>query len=143
MAVAVDFSPRSATIVKEARRLAPLAALQLIHTIDIPLPFHQAMLRAGTPQIEIQKYRSARADKAHDDLNALVRSVVGASKVTTRVLEGDPGPVLVRFSRTRRVDLLAICPHGRGVVRQALLGSVTLRVLKEAASDVLVVTNRP
>ena len=140
VAVAVDFSPRSATVVKEARRLAPEAALQLIHAIDIPLMFQAAMLRAGTPQIEMERYRSARVDKARDDLSAFVCAVVGAEKVTTRVLEGDPGPVLVRLSRARRVDLLALGPHGRGVIRQAVLGSVTLRVLKEAVSDVLVVT---
>jgi hypothetical protein len=69
VAVAVDFSPQSATVVREACRLAPEAALQLIHAIDIPLTFQQAMLRAGTPRIEIQEYRSARANKARDDLS--------------------------------------------------------------------------
>lgn len=52
VAVAVDFSPQSATDVKEARRLAPEAALQLIHAIDVPLrraatripPAHRSVL---------------------------------------------------------------------------------------------------
>jgi nucleotide-binding universal stress UspA family protein len=29
-------------------------------------------------------------------------------------------------------------PHGRGGIRQTLLGSVTLRVLKEATCDILI-----
>jgi nucleotide-binding universal stress UspA family protein len=138
VAVAVDFSHQSAIVVREACRLAPEAAVQLIHAIDIPLTFQQAMLRAGTTRVEVQEYRAARANNARDNLFTFVRAVVGAGKVTTRVLEGDSGPVLVRLSRTRAVDLLAVGPHGRSLVRQALLGSVTLRVLKEAGSDVLV-----
>lgn len=138
VAVAVDFSPQSATAVKEARRLAPQADLQLVHAFEIPLVFQQAMLRVGTPEIEIQKYRLANADKVRDDLSAFKRAVLGVDKVAARVLEGEPGPALVRLSRTHRVDLLAMGPHGRGVVRQALLGSVTLRVLSEAACDILI-----
>ena len=138
VAVAVDFSPQSATAVKEVRKLAREADLQLVHAADIPLGFQQAMLHAGTPQIEIQKYYSARIAKARDDLSSFGRAVVEADKVATRVLEGDPGPALVRFSKAHRVDLLAMGPHGRGVIRQALLGSVTLRALIEVTCDILV-----
>jgi nucleotide-binding universal stress UspA family protein len=138
VAVAVDFSPQSATAVKEALKLAREADLQLVHAADIPLGFQQAMLHAGTPQIEIQKYYSARIAKARDDLSSFGRAVVGAEKVVTRVLEGEPGPALVRFSRAHLVDLLAMGPHGRGGIRQTLLGSVTLRVLKEATCDILI-----
>jgi nucleotide-binding universal stress UspA family protein len=138
VAIAVDFSPQSATAIKKARRLAPQATLQLIHAISIPQTFKQAMLSAGAPQIEIQKYRAARVEKARDDLSAFARATLRVGKVATRVLEGEPGPTLARLSRSRRIDLLAIGPHGRGVVYQTLLGSVTLRVLKEAECDVLV-----
>jgi nucleotide-binding universal stress UspA family protein len=68
VAAAVDFSPQSATAIEEACKLVPEATLQLVHAIDIPLTFHQAMLRAGTPQIEIQRYRSAIVNKAREDL---------------------------------------------------------------------------
>jgi nucleotide-binding universal stress UspA family protein len=140
VATAVDFSPQSAAAIKEARRLAPEAALQLIHAIGIPLTFKQAMLRASTPQIKVQKYRLARAGKARDDLSAFACAVVRMDKVATHILEGEPSPALVRFSKSRRIDLLAMCPHGRSVVYHALLGSVTLRVLKEAGCDVLIAT---
>jgi nucleotide-binding universal stress UspA family protein len=142
VAIAVDFSPQSATAVKEAYKLVPEAAVQLIHAVHIPLTFEQAMRRTGTSQIEIEQYRLARAKKASDDLSVFVRDVVGVPKVAARVLEGAPGPALVRLSRGHRVDLLALGPHGRGVVRQALLGSVTQRVLREAVCDVLVASTQ-
>ena len=137
-AVAVDFSPQSAAAIKEARRLAPEADLQLVHAADIPLGFQQAMLHAGTPEIEIQKYYSAKIAKARNDLSSFGRAVARADKVATRVLEGEPGPALVRLSKAHRVDLIAMGPHGRGVIRQALLGSATLRALKEATCDILI-----
>jgi nucleotide-binding universal stress UspA family protein len=136
--IAVDFSSQSATAVKEARRLAPEADLQVVHAVDIPLAFQQAMLHGGTPQIEIQKYRSARIAKARGDLSSFGRAIVGANKVITRVLEGRPASVLGRLSRAHRVDLLALGPHGRARVRQVLLGSVTMRVLNAATCDVLI-----
>lgn len=117
VAVAVDFSPESAAAATEACRLVPDAALQLIHAVDVPLTFQQAMLRAGTPQNEIQEFRLARVDKARHNLSAFGRAVVALDKVPTRVLEGTPAPALIRLSRTRSIDLLAIGPHG--VNRQA------------------------
>lgn len=139
---AVDFSPQSAMAVKEARRLVPEAAVQLVHAVDIPPAFEQAMLRAGTSQAEMQRYRLARTDKARRDLAAFVRDVAGAGKVDARVVHGRPGPALVRLSKGRRVDLVAMGPHGQGRLPQVLLGSVTQRVLKASGCDVLVANGR-
>jgi len=140
--VGVDFSPQSAAAVEAARKLTPGAALQLVHVDDIPFSFEQAMLRAGTPQIEKQRYRSARTERAGHEMSAFVRDVVGAGRVDTRVVDGEPGPALVRLSKGRKVDLVALGSQGRGVVLQALLGSVARRVLAETGCDVLVVNSR-
>lgn len=141
--VAVDFSLQSELAAKEARRLTPQAALQLVHTDAIPLTFQQAMLRVGTSQSEMEGYHSARAEHAHNELTAFVRNVLEDEKVATRVLDGEPGQTLVRLSKETPIDLLVLGPHGRGIVRQALLGSVTQRVLREAECDVLIGSARP
>lgn len=138
VAVAVDFSPQSAAAVKEARRLAPQAAVQLVHAIDIPLHFEQALLRAGTPQTGIEKYRSVQTGKAQRDLTEFAAEFAGTGEVDIRVVRGEPGRALVRLSRGRSVDLVAVGTHGRGVALRALLGSVAQRVLKDAGCDVLV-----
>ncbi|MCD9026953.1 universal stress protein [Luteimonas sp. BDR2-5] len=142
LAVAVDGSPQSADAAIEARRLAPDAAMQLVQAVDVPLPFQQAMLRAGMSRADMVRYRAALVDKAREELSAFQREMPGAETARVRVLDGDPGPALVRFSEGPRVDLLAMGSHGRGAVAQALLGSVARRVLAEAACDVLVVTSR-
>lgn len=143
VAVAVDGSPQSARAFIEARRLAPNGVFQLVHAVDIPITFQQAMLRAGTSQVEMDRYRAARADKAREELAAFQRDMLGTAALPVRVLDGEPGPALVRFSKGPRVDLLALGSRGRGAALQALLGSVARRVLGEAACDVLVATGLP
>jgi nucleotide-binding universal stress UspA family protein len=96
------------------------------------------MLRTGTSQVKMEQYRAMRADNAREELSAFQRDVPGADKLPIRILEGEPGPALVRFSKGARIDLLALGSHGRGAVLQALLGTVARRVLGEAACDVLV-----
>lgn len=138
VAVAVDFSPQSAAAAREAHKLAPDGKITLIHVDDIPLTVEQVMLRAGTSQAAMEEYRSARITKASHDLAGFALEVAGPSKTQKRNLQGVPGVVLGRLSRSSRVDLLALGPHGRNVILPTLLGSVTQRVLKEAACDVLV-----
>ena len=142
VAVAVDFSPQSAAAARQARGLAPNAALKLIHVAGVPLTFEQAMLRVGTSQAEMERYRQTRVAAARDELSAFARDVVGIEDAAMEILEGDPGPALVRLVQGRQLDLLALGPHGREVVLQTLLGSVTQRVLKEASCDVLVARPR-
>lgn len=138
VAVAIDFSPQSASAAKEARNLAPNARLRLIHVVGVPLTFEQAILRVGTTQAEMYRYRLTRVATARAELSAFARNEGGIDDAATKILEGDPGPALVRLARSKSVDLLALGPHGRGVVLQTLLGSVTQRVLREASCDVLV-----
>lgn len=140
--VAVDFSLQSELAAKEARMLVPEASLQLVHVSEIPITFQQALLRAGTSQLEIDRYRSARADSARKELAAFTGKLAGEGKVVSRVVDGEPGPAFVHLSKDRRVDLLVMGPHGRGIVRQALLGSVTQRVLRESECDVLIGSDR-
>lgn len=138
VAAAVDFSPQSVAAAKDAKKLAPAARLELVHALHIPLPFEQAMLRAGTSQADMEAYRSARADKARKDLSLFARDIASAEKVGTHLVEGEPGLALVRLAKRGDVDVLALGPNSRGVVVEALLGGVTQRVLREAACDVLV-----
>jgi nucleotide-binding universal stress UspA family protein len=138
VAVAVDFSPQSAAAARQARVLAPNAALELIHVAGVPLTFEQAMLRVGTSRAEMERYRRTRVAAAREDLSTFSRDVVGSEEAAAKIVEGEPGPALVRLARSERLDLLALGPHGHGVVLQTLLGSVTQRVLREASCDVLV-----
>ena len=139
VAVAADDSPQAARAFTEARRLVPGAIFQLVRAVDIPFTFQQAMLRAGTTRAEMEHYRVALAEKAREKLCAFQQNSFGTAVFAIEILDGEPGPALVRFSKSSHVDLLAMGTHGRGVVLQALLGSVARHVLGEAVCDVLIV----
>lgn len=141
-AVAIDMSPLSARALLEVRRLAPDAKLQLLHAVEVPLPFQQAMFRTGMSSAEMERYRAALEGKAREELKAFQRRVVRTDDLPVRLLTGDPGPALVRAANSGRFDLVALGSRGHSATLQALLGSVARRLLAEARCDVLVATTQ-
>lgn len=140
IAVGVDFSAHAQAAALWATRVSPTATRELIHTVEIPLAFEQAMLKTGTPQAEIERYRAAKAQEARQ----LVISTYGESgrlppRTRARIVHGHAAITLLNASRRRTVDLVAIGTQGLNAVAQYLVGSVTRKILAGASGDVLVV----
>ncbi|MCP8894699.1 universal stress protein [Shinella daejeonensis] len=132
---AIDFSPISIAAAQAAAGLAPQAVLELVHALEIPLTFEQAMLKAGTPQLEIDRYRQAKARAAKDGLNSIVTKLSMQGNI--RVVRGNAATALVRLARSRKTDLVALGVQGRNAVSKMVLGSVARRVLAASSCDVL------
>lgn len=141
VAVALDFSPSSEQALALVAELMPECALQIVHVVDLPLSFEQAMLKAGTPMTKIEAYRRSKAQAARASIDALLggRNPDGLAP-RIHIAEGRPGDVLTAMSREGSMDLLTIGAHGRNVVARALLGSVARQVSRRAACDVLIVS---
>lgn len=137
VAVAIDFSPLSEAALAAAQRLAPDASTELVHVVEIPQAFEQAMLRAHTPPRDVERYRQAKVEEARRQLLDFARPQALQERVS--VLRGAPAAVLTNLSRSGRVDLVALGTQGRNAVAQALLGSVARRLLSGAGCDVLIV----
>ncbi|ODT77400.1 MAG: hypothetical protein ABS76_26805 [Pelagibacterium sp. SCN 64-44] len=133
--VAADLSPQSLSAAQAARALAPEAAFEHLHVVDIPLSFEQALRRAGTPEAGIARYRQARLAGARERLEI---AFAGVEPLRLRLVHGSARAVLLRRARSRRVDLVALGTHGRDAAAQMLLGSVARAVLSAAACDVLI-----
>lgn len=139
IAVAADFSTASRAAAKAALRLAPDAVIELVHAMETPLAFEQAMQRAGTSQKEIDRYRRARASEARRQISAsLEKHDLPLVQAKLRIVDGDAAQALVRFTRHGRTDLIALGTHGGNALSQILLGSVARHVLRAAGCDVLV-----
>lgn len=69
----------------------------------------------------------------------MARRVCDSTSVRTEVILGEAASSLLDRSRRRGTDLMVIGREERGVVERILLGSVALRLLHQAASDVLIV----
>lgn len=132
---AIDFSPMSFAAAQTAAQIAPSAKLELIHAFEIPLTFEQAMLKVGTSQAELDRYREAKAQTAYVELRSIRADLAVAGKV--RVVRGDPATALVRVARSGRTDLIALGIQGKNAVSQLILGSVARRVLAASSCDVL------
>ena len=132
---AIDFSPMAFAAARTAARIAPLAVLELIHALEIPLTFEQAMLKVGTTQAEIAQYRKVKAQAAYAELRSVRTSLSIPGKI--RVVRGDPATALVRLARSGKTDLMALGIQGRNAVSKTVLGSVARRVLAASSCDVL------
>lgn len=132
---AIDFSPMSFEAARIVAQLAPRAALELIHVLEIPLTFEQAMRKSGTPQVEIDRYRRAKAQAAHAELRSACTRLALPGKI--RVVRGDPATVLMRRARSGKTDLVALGIQGRNAVSKMVLGSITRRMLASSSCDLL------
>lgn len=62
---------------------------------------------------------------------------------STTILGGPTAEGLIAFAEERAVDLIVVGSRGRGAIASALLGSVSLAVLRKATRPVLVVRPNP
>ena len=58
---------------------------------------------------------------------------------TEQSLVGDPAELIARAATRGRFDLLVMGSHGRGVLRNLLLGSVVSKVLQSCKTPLLIV----
>jgi len=137
--VAVDFSPWSKPLIELVRRVAPRAHLVLLSAYEVP--YEGRMQLAGATEAKIGLYRKRARQAAERQLHELAAAAGLASGAWTPcLLRADAALALVEQELEQACDLIAVGKHGRNVLEDVLLGSVTSQVLAESAGDVLVST---
>lgn len=134
--IATDGKDDAAGAIAQVATLLPGVALRLVQAVHIPPQLKEAMLRVGTDQAALTAHRDALAASASTDLRALAGRVT--PRPSTQVLRGDPATALIRATRNPKVDLIVLGPGPTSLIRRAFIGSVTRRVLREGACDVLI-----
>lgn len=113
--------------------------MAFVHAVEIPSGFEQAMLKARTPQADIERYRRARARDTRRPISAALAELdLPVSSATMQIVHGAAGSALIRRYRSRRTDLIALGTHAGNAISQALMGSVARDLLRAAGCDVLV-----
>lgn len=137
--VATDTSDESTAVVAFVAALFPLAGLRLVHVVQIPPQFEEAMWRAGHGQASVAAHRDALVRKAEAYMRDMSKQLAHRpTRSTTRVVASDPAKSLIRATRNPRVGLIALGSGSTSLLRRALLGSVAQRVLQTATCDVLI-----
>ncbi len=132
--VATDGSDCSNAAVAEGVRLAKElgSRVTFLHVIDVTRFAGDAAFDVDRAMRDLQ--RSA------DDVLSRAKAIAETACVPceAKTTEGLPGQEIARESLAR--DLIVVGGHGRGVLAQLVLGSVTQAVLHHAKRPVLVVT---
>lgn len=136
--VPVDFSACSAEGVRTAADLAQRygAELVLVHVFEPILyttPDGYPFLVPGQLESLLAEYATALG-KAKKDAEA-----AGASRVSTRELQGFAASEIANLAKDGHFDLIVIGTHGRTGLKHALMGSVAEKVLRSAPCPVLCV----
>lgn len=138
--VALDFSAWSNPLIELAQRVAPRAHLVLLSAYDVP--YLGRMRLAGATDAKIEVYRERARKSAKQQLHAMATAAGLASADWTPCLRhADPSLAIVEQEIEQACDLIVVGKHGRTVMEDLLLGSVTSHVLAESVGDVLVSTS--
>ena len=135
--VPVDFSAHSLRALRQARAVAPGAALVLLHAVE--LPFEGRLRYASVGSDIIERYRKEGRQEAGQRMQQLIQDAsLSPQDVVPLVLHGNPSMLIREQEQELNCDLIAIGKHGDSLLEDFFLGGVTKHVLAESQCDVLV-----
>ena len=110
---------------------ATVFIVHAVPAVDVA-PWSAFGMSAGAPHVETPQDRGPLDE-------ALARADERGVSVTGELLTGTAVDEIVAFADSHDVDLIVMGSRGHGVVARALLGSVSLGVLRETRRPVLIV----
>lgn len=110
------------------------AALIVLHVLE-PVSYPTELLGSGLLN------EPSRRDIAFDDIRAVVGRTLAGSQPEILVVEGDPSRTITKTAEDMHADIVVMATRGKGAFRRFLLGSVTAKVLNDAAVPVLTTTH--
>jgi len=135
--VAVDFSVSSRVALEAAARIAPQAAVHVLHVCEVA--FESNMHNARIEEDVIDRYHDAVAQEARRMMSDLLVGIEGGSRMSSLVRHGHAARTILEQAQALRAELIVMGKRGISELDELLLGSVTKHVLFEIDRDVLLV----
>jgi nucleotide-binding universal stress UspA family protein len=136
----VDFSPRCSAVVPLIKATAKKldSKVTLFYAIQLPQGLF-ALEHAHPFTIDVE----AMLSNGREELLRFYVEAAGASEETVETAAeiGDPALSIVEYAGDNHIDLIMMPTHGYGRFRGMLLGSVTAKVLHDAACPVWTATH--
>lgn len=139
----VDFSPSSVDSVRYSLALLgqDQPMVSLLHVISLVERIsHKALPEKSPERIELIRAVEAGSTQAFEHL--LQQVDAPADRITTEIRRGDPARMILQAVKDQQADLLVMSAKGRGAVgavKQFLVGSTLLRVLRKLPCPLLAV----
>lgn len=135
--VPLDFNDIAEKPLELGQELAKVcgAKLTLLSVVDDSFP-NPDLLALQLPWADY--YRHLR-EAAHSTLENLRKTLPKELRVEVTVVRGRPAPAIAQFAKENACDLIIMATHGTSGLQQAILGSVTRRVMYLAPCPVMVV----
>ncbi len=135
--VPIDFSKYSAEALRQAREIAGRfdSELHLVTVVEPSLP--AASMTAELYPVYRDYLLEANA-RANQQLNDLVSTIAGSTRVQHAVRDGDVPQVIVKYIEENGIDLVVLGTHGRTGLSHWFIGSVAEKVARFARCSVLI-----
>ena len=131
---ACDFSPASTASLRLALSLTPGATARLIHALHVP---YSGML-GQTSSAAADLAKAFHKEAAQDDATWRASTELPQGAGETEVLPGSPYPLLRGLAERGEADLIAVGAHGRVGSARAILGSLSVDLMRDPPCDVLI-----
>ncbi|HSE59137.1 MAG TPA: universal stress protein [Nitrospiraceae bacterium] len=141
--IAVDWSDQTFNAVQVAGRLFTPDELTLIHGIDMR-PFESPFTPVPLAKQAHEELRQALIDAGEKLLDQTAALVPSSVKSVRRLYQfGNPADVILETAKSAKADLIVVGSRGRGRMAEAVLGSVSHRVVQHASCSTLIVRADP
>jgi nucleotide-binding universal stress UspA family protein len=139
VAIGVDWSEQAFTAVTQTFHAYRPTDVTLVHGVDLGLFEHPIVAQAANLQ-GYDEFRNALIDAGRQLLDraaAMIPADVGKVRRINEI--GSPAQIILNAAQTAAADLIVVGARGRSRVTEAVLGSVSHRVLMHASCSTLIV----
>jgi len=138
---AVDLSQHAPATLEAAACLARKSPITVVHAFDVP--FAGQLRLADASNERIARWQALAHERTCAELHHFVSArEAGAGRWRELTRQGDAVPVILGTAEEVNADLIVVGKHGRSLLEETLIGSVSRRILANARCDVLVVPPR-
>lgn len=143
--VGVDYSSPSEQALQTALDMARRRTGSHVHVVAVAEGYPAAVTEALSAEATTNFLSEAKAtlESYIDEQLSKRQNLFNRKTIFATADFGDPAERLVQIAKEVNANLIVVGTHGKGALEQALLGSVSQKVLREAPCSVLVVRAEP
>ncbi len=132
--LATDGSEHSIRAAEQAARIATCGADSVVHVVYV--------VDQDTSKTEVlHNWNNVDLSEKRKEKIKPIEMKMKESQVAyeVKILHGEPGPTIVKYSNDNKFDLVVIGSRGLNVLQEFVLGSVSHKVAKQVNCPVLIV----